>query len=347
MTTLKTSAGISRVYSPKEAISINPYDAWALDPNLPLGPDEVKVKVRSINLDSTSANQLWEKYAGNEIEFIIGVRRIIADRGKMHNPTTNSGGVLCGEVQEVGERRKADATVGMQVATLVSNTLVPLRVDKVLGFNRKTHQLDVEGIAILPPFAKFAKLPNDIRTSVALSVLDVCGVVPQIERLCGAGMIATILGASGKAGILSTYTASKAVGSSGRVIALVPDEAQQSFLRDMPSNVVSVVCDAKDAVELEEKIRFATDAQYSNVVVDCTNQPGVEIGAASCCRDGGTVYFFNMATRFQAAALGAELVSRDIQYVIGYGLLPRAEERAFALVRSEPGLLKKLNGGTK
>src|SRR5690606_25136031 len=104
-------------------------------------------------------------------------------------------------------------------------------------------------------------------------------------------------------------------------------------------------CDARDAVELENRVREITSGRYADVVIDCTNCTGVEIGAASCCRDGGTVYFFNMATRFQAAALGAELVSRDIQYVIGYGLLPKAEERALALVRSEPSLLSRLKTG--
>lgn len=70
---------------------------------------------------------------------------------------------------------------------------------------------------------------------------------------------------------------------------------------------------------MENPVCEVTQGRYSDVVIDCTNCTGVVIGAPSCCGDEVTVYFFNMETRFQTAALGAELVSRDIQYVIGYG----------------------------
>jgi L-erythro-3,5-diaminohexanoate dehydrogenase len=339
MMRLSVSAGLSRVVYPAGA---NPYDAYALNPKGELQADEIRIDVTSINLDSTSANQLLEKHQGNEIHFLMEVRKIVAERGKMHNPVTNSGGVLCGVVSKLGKNRNGEIPLGTRVATLVSNTLVPLFVEKVLGFNRAQHQLEVQGFAVLPPFAKYAKLPGDLPESLALSILDVCGVVPQVERLSKPGSTVAILGASGKAGLIATFAAARAAGSSGRILAIVPNEAQSRALDAAPAHVIPIICDARDAVTLENRVCEATQGSYADVVIDCTNCTGVEIGAASCCRDGGTVYFFNMATRFQAAALGAELVSRDIQYVIGYGLLPQAEERALALVRSEPGLLSKL-----
>ena len=51
------------------------------------------------------------------------------------------------------------------------------------------------------------------------------------------------------------------------------------------------------------------------------------MAAILCCRQGGTVYFFSMATSFTAAALGAEGVSRDIDMLIGNGFcLGHADE---------------------
>jgi L-erythro-3,5-diaminohexanoate dehydrogenase len=165
--------------------------------------------------------------------------------------------------------------------------------------------------------------------------------VPQVERLSRAGSTVVVLGAAGRAGLLATYAASRSVGQGGFVIAVVRNETESEALKDRPRNVQVLMKDAKNTSELEAAIRAVTNGQYGDVVIDCTNVTGVEIGAAASCKNGGVVYFFNMATRFQAAALGAELVNRDIQYVIGYGLLPEAEEKALALLEAEPALKRK------
>ncbi|MNL83020.1 L-erythro-3,5-diaminohexanoate dehydrogenase [compost metagenome] len=66
----------------------------------------------------------------------------------------------------------------------------------------------------------------------------------------------------------------------------------------------------------------------------------------ACCREGGEIYFFNMATSFQAAALGAEAVGRDVRMLVGFGLLPSAPAEALALVREQPVLRERLEAMT-
>jgi L-erythro-3,5-diaminohexanoate dehydrogenase len=55
-------------------------------------------------------------------------------------------------------------------------------------------------------------------------------------------------------------------------------------------------------------------------------------------REGGTVYFFSMATSFTAAALIAEGLAKDITLLIGSGYAPRHAEIALDVVRSNPDL---------
>ena len=57
---------------------------------------------------------------------------------------------------------------------------------------------------------------------------------------------------------------------------------------------------------------------------------------ATCARDGGTVYYFNMATSFARAALGAEGVGKDVMLIIGNGYAPGHAELTLDLVRREP-----------
>ena len=63
---------------------------------------EVLVAVDRLILDSTSARSLREKHGDDEAALKDAIAAIIKDRGKMHNPVTQSGGVLLGTVTEVG-----------------------------------------------------------------------------------------------------------------------------------------------------------------------------------------------------------------------------------------------------
>ena len=57
----------------------------------------------------------------------------------------------------------------------------------------------------------------------------------------------------------------------------------------------------------------------ADVVINCVNIPGTEMGSIMSARDRGTVYFFSMATSFTGAALGAEGIGKDVTMLVGNG----------------------------
>ncbi|MFP5502033.1 MAG: hypothetical protein ACLGIN_06055, partial [Candidatus Sericytochromatia bacterium] len=118
--------GLSRV---ADAQASNAFDAWRLDAAAPMAPDEVALDVDTLNLDATSFRDIWSLSSGDPAAFALELRRIVDERGKMHNPRTSSGGVMSGTLAAVGAERVGEAEVGTRVVTLVSNSLVPLRVD--------------------------------------------------------------------------------------------------------------------------------------------------------------------------------------------------------------------------
>jgi len=64
---------------------------------------EVLIDVEYLHLDSTSMKQIQE-IAKSEFRVMKDkIFGIIEARGKMHNPATNSGGVLVGKVKEIGK----------------------------------------------------------------------------------------------------------------------------------------------------------------------------------------------------------------------------------------------------
>src|SRR5215470_11179883 len=93
--------GLHRVIEPAGAL---PQAAWRVDPSPGLWPDEVRVRVDRLNLDAASFRQLSEAVQGDTVAAERGhaaamraaVLSIVAERGKMQNPVTGSGGMLTG-----------------------------------------------------------------------------------------------------------------------------------------------------------------------------------------------------------------------------------------------------------
>src|SRR5690349_1119965 len=139
--------GRHRVVDPPGAL---PQAAWRLDARPEIGADEVRISVERLNLDAASFRQLVTKHGGDGAAVRAEVLEIVADRGKMHNPVTGSGGMLIGTVAEVGPDSPLGLKPGDRVATLVSLTLTPLAVsDGLAGWDGRSEQVPCTGHAIL------------------------------------------------------------------------------------------------------------------------------------------------------------------------------------------------------
>jgi L-erythro-3,5-diaminohexanoate dehydrogenase len=208
-----------------------PQAAWQLDPTGPLRENEVAIDVERLNLDAASFRQLSEQHHGDGAAVRDEVRRIVAERGKMHNPVTGSGGMLLGTVAEVGPSSPLGLSVGDRVATLVSLTCTPLILDDV-SWPGTGEQVPCRGRAVLFARSIAAKLPPDLPDRLALAVLDVCGAPALTARVVGAVArpepVVCVIGAGGKSGSLSLAAAREA--GAGLVIGVVPTEAERDAL---------------------------------------------------------------------------------------------------------------------
>jgi L-erythro-3,5-diaminohexanoate dehydrogenase len=341
---LDTRLGLHRVIDPpaRQAGGVLPQAAWRLDPDPELAPDEVRIKVERLNLDAASYRQLHQAHGGDGDAIRAAVAGIIAERGKMHNPVTGSGGMLTGVVEEAGPDSPLGLKPGDRVATLVSLTLTPLRVsDGLKRWDGLSEQVPCDGHAILFARSIAAVLPDDLPVPLALAVLDVCGAPALTSRVVQQGSTAVIIGAAGKSGSLSAAAARRAGAS--KVIGVVPTETEAALLQESEGLVDEIViADARDPVNLAAKVEHGGGP--ADVTVVCVDVPGCEGGAILSTRQGGTVIFFSMATSFSAAALGAEGMAADVTMLIGNGYAPGHAELALGLIRTTPavrGLFEK------
>lgn len=325
--------GVHRVVAPPGVL---PQAADRLDPSPAARGGEALIEVERLNIDAASFHQIRKEQGGDPERMRDRVLGIVRERGKLHNPVTGSGGMLIGTVREVGEGR-ADLRPGDRIATLVSLTLTPLAIEDLSGWDGTTEQVPSRGHAILFETSPFARLPDDLPDGLALALFDVAGASAQVARLAPAHRATLILGAAGKSGLLSMAAAR---GRSERVLGLVPDAAGVGILRQLGFHEV-VTADATDPIG---SVRAAVEGfggrqdGVADLVINCVNVPGTEAASILLTEEGGTVYFFSMATSFTAAALTAEGLGKDVTMVIGSGYAPNHAARALELVRGDPAL---------
>lgn len=343
-TSPSSPVGLHRVLEPAGAVL--PQAASVLDAGPQLWPDEVRIDVERLNLDAASFRQLREKHAGDGGAVRAEVLDIIATRGKMQNPVTGSGGMLIGTVAEVGPNSTLGLSVGERIATLVSLSLTPLRItDALERWDGASERVPAAGTAILFGRSVAARLPDDLAPELALMVMDVCGAPALVRRVVlqqvAAGTIPTVavLGGAGKSGSLALAAARQA--GAGRVIAVVPFEAEAALLRGTDLADEVVIADARSPIGLADAVAAAGGPAQLTVV--CVDVPGCEQPAILATAQGGTVIFFSMATNFAAAALGAEGLGADVTMLVGNGYVPGHAVQALDLVRSNAAIRELFN----
>ena len=303
--------------------------------------NEILVDVIALNIDSASFTQIEEE-AGHDVAKIgAKILEIVGQKGKMQNPVTGSGGMFIGKVAKMGSALgDHELKVGDKIASLVSLSLTPLKIEKILKIHADIDRVEILGQAILFESGLYAKLPEDMTESLALAALDVAGAPAQAAKLVKPGQSVLILGAGGKSGMLVAYEAMKRVGPTGRVVGNVYLADDKKVLDELGVCHEVVVADATRPVEFLKAVLAANDGKEYDLVVNCVNVQNTEMSSILPCRQEGIVYFFSMATHFGKAALGAEGVGKDITMIVGNGYTKDHAEITLWELRENPKLRK-------
>lgn len=328
--------GTHRTVEPKGGL---PQPAWRIDNDFGrLFEGEVLLSVETLSIDAASFLQMAEQ-AATDSELAHIILRTVAERGKQHNPVTGSGGMLLGRVLQVAPGRdEAELRAGERIATLVSLSLTPLRIDRVVAVRRDSAQVDIEGEAVLFANGAYAKLPADLPERLALAALDVAGAAPQVARLVKPNDVVVVLGAGGKSGLFCVAEARRCGGPAACIVGVEASGLAADELRELGICDAVIVLDARDPVPVRGAVLKATGGREADVTFSCVNVPDAEGSAILSTRDRGVVYFFAMSTSFTKAALSAEGLGKDVDLFIGNGFARGHVEHTLAMLREMPEL---------
>ncbi|HZU70745.1 MAG TPA: L-erythro-3,5-diaminohexanoate dehydrogenase [Ktedonobacteraceae bacterium] len=331
--------GVHRVIEPGGTL---PQPAWKLD-NTPIArPSETLVNVHALHIDSASFTQIAIACDRDSTRIRKHILDIVAQRGKMHNPVTGSGGVLIGTIQELDEvfGKTHGLAIGDTIVSLTSLSWLPLYLETIFAIHPERCEVEVRGKAIFFRGNPVSKLPGDLPQSIVVAALDVAGAPARVSTLVSPGMRVTVLGAGGTAGLLTLCAIRQKFGRNGQIIAI---EYSEKALRDIETLKVADVLvqgDATCPLELVERVRTAcgkSDYQ-AHLAINVVNVPNTEFATILLTRADGRILFFSMATSFTVAALGAEGMARQVEMHIGNGYMPDHGGVALQLLRDYPGL---------
>lgn len=306
--------GFHRVIAPRGVV---PQAAERVD-NTPkqLHPSEKLVQVKLLNLDSTSTRQISESGA----KITDRVWEIVQQRGKMHNPVTNSGGVLLAEYE------------GKAIVPWTSLSAIPLHLESIGAVHGQ--QIDVVGTAVLFESYYFTPVPDGMDWRLAATALDIASLAVQVKRVVleRRPMSRALVIGCGNAGIAAMATIKK-YKPDVEIYGVDVNETNFARIRQFGfSDRLSVL----DAVNAEALISFVGDC---DLVVNCVNVQNTEAASVLATRDHGLILFFSMATQFDKASLATDATGKDVVMQVASGIARGEDEEIFQLMKDYPDLL--------
>jgi L-erythro-3,5-diaminohexanoate dehydrogenase len=314
---------VQRVVDPPGAL---PQPAWRLDSEAPLRDSETEVAVERLSVDAVSFRQLWD---GNEQAFAERLLELVAERGKLHNPETDSGGTLLGKVTAPGKGR--DFGTGDRIVALASTSAIPLALDRVLAVRPQAAEVLVEGRAVLAAALPAARVPDDLDPALAVAAADVAGAPGLVHDLLPDGGTCVVLGASGSAGLLACAAARD---RAARVIGvdLDPTPLERTGIAE------PLEADARDALAVAD----ALAGIEADVVAQVATAPGCEASAVAAAASEGTIVYFSLATSFQRCVNVADVFGKRPRMVIATALRPHHAPLAWELLRRHEAVSAEL-----
>lgn len=315
-----------------------PHLARVLDAGAPANEFEVVIDVELLAIDATSYRTIRERAEGDGERMASLIAEIVAERGKLQNPWTGSGGVLMGSVATVGERYDvSNVQPGDLVVPVASLIAVPLTLHSVGPLDPDSALVPARGRAIVTGRMPIAILPDDLPREVSIAAFDVYPAASYARALAHAGGHVLVLGA-GHAGLVAIAAAREAVGGAGHVSAVDVAADALARARTVDPALIAVQADVADPLAVASSLEEA-GLPRADLTLLCTTVGGAEGTAILATSERGRVVFFSTATSFAGAALGVDPIGSRAQLIIPNGQTDDMGAYTLQLLRTNTALL--------
>ena len=313
---------MSRVIEPKQVL---PTSAWRLDNSKEISQKEMRVSINRIHIENTSFRQICLESNNDDAIIKEKILDIVKRRGKLHNPVTDTGGLLYGVVDEIGSEYKNSKglKVGEKVFCNASITNIPIHVSKITKVEIVYNQVEVEGYAILSNKIPIVRKPEGVPVELLMYTFDESGTIYRASNEAKGKNKFLIVGDNLLTSILYGYTIRKVSGDKAKIIGIFDKKTDmvikgKTFDELMPKIFSEV--HYVNILKPMDCISFFDEKELVDLSLNCASIPGAETINILATKSGGTVLFANLISNYNIALYITESISRqlDIRCADGY-----------------------------
>lgn len=321
--------GISRVIEPKGAI---PVTAWKIDNHREISEHEIRIKVHTIHLEKSSFDQICYQ-CGNDEEMIKeNIFDLIQKRGKLHNPFTDSGGMVFGEIEAMGSefrKLRPDYSIGDHVLCNTTTTCLPISLDVIYSIDYNYGELEVSGYAILFESSPMFKKPKKLALNYTMTTLDESGSVYTINTMVEPGMRIFVIGKDLVSTMIYIGAVKRSLGDNCYISVVMDNEACGYLTQDQIAATLTKYADRFQLFDITDPIVafdeiMKEETALMDFTINCEDLSGSEVLSVLMTKEKGCLYFTTLRNGYSKAILIAESMGKEIttyaldQYCEGY-----------------------------
>ncbi len=334
--------GIKRVLEPKNVL---PTSAWKLDNSRNIYSDELRVSIKRIHLEGTGFKQICTESNDDEKKIKQTIIDMVIRRGKLHNPVTDTGGLVMGTVEEIG--KEYDNRLGLRPGdTIICNASaasIPLYIEEITEINRAFNQVAAKGYAIIHSFIPVVKTPDDVPVDMLMFAFDQSGTLFRLHKLAEGKKKFLIVGNSMLTNLLYGYIIRDTAGENCDITCLLDKKTNLRLGgKGMDSLIGSVFDEVSflDILRPMDCVEKLGGESLFDLSVNCAEIPGAETVNILATKPGGTVLFANLINNLNIALYITESISKNLEVRSAEGYLEEYDNFDIEMVRKMAGFFK-------
>ncbi|MBQ4650311.1 MAG: sigma 54-interacting transcriptional regulator [Firmicutes bacterium] len=343
--------GIERVLEPKGTL---PVTAWKLDNSAPAGPTELKVNLKRIAFERENFYQLCSICEYDENLLKERILKIVNERGKLHNPYTESSGLFMGTVAEAGPEYEMDGLKpGDNVVCMTPLAGQPIYIEEIEDIDIYYGEITCRGYVICFETAKLIKT-DDVESAESIYLLraleeegSLYGISQELKHrnirkvaIIGSNMAETIFYAQMVRDSAGPEVSVSFVIDSAYFSGIIEDELRTIF-GSLIDDIYLV--DLSKPYDAAEKIMGNQVSEAFDAVINLENIMGCESVASLIAKDKGIVCYTSINSRYGQGLLLVDCLGKDIMNYSLDGYSSFAYDFAVGIVKKTEPVLQRLD----
>ena len=334
--------GIKRVLEPQHVL---PTSAWRLDNSRNIYPDELRVSIKRIHLEGTGFKQICTEVNDNEKKIKQQIIDIVIRRGKLHNPVTDTGGLVMGVIEEIGSEyhNPQGLKVGDKIICNVSVASVPMYIEDITSLNKAFNQVEATGYAIVHDLIPLVKIPEELPLDLMMFTFDQSGTLYRLHQLIGDSKKFLVVGNSMLTNLLYGYVIRREAGPDAEIVCLFDKRTSMRMVgKGIDELIEKVFNEVHFIIVLRpmECMRQLNAESLFDFSINCAEIPGAETINILATKPEGTVLFANLINNLNIALYITESMSKPLCVRCAEGYLKEYDIFDMEIVREMAPYLK-------